>query len=117
MILPRLIDTDQIDQVICAELPDSNHNPKLYEIITKAQLHEPSGLAKPDALMEDGTKIIGRITSNKLLMRLLKTDLRGIVVEMVLHSRNQTLLMSFLIETSYRTKSLTVTLMLKNALH
>ena len=41
------IKADQIDSVISAELPDPQHDPRLYEIIVKNMIHGPCGSVNP----------------------------------------------------------------------
>ena len=37
-----------VDKIVCAEIPDKDANPKLYDIIIKNNLHGPCGLLNPD---------------------------------------------------------------------
>jgi hypothetical protein len=43
----KLVDSDSIDQVVCAELPNPLTHPRLHAIVTKAMLHGPCGQANP----------------------------------------------------------------------
>ena len=38
---------DDVDKLVCAELPDPAVHPRLYAIVTKHMLHGPCGLAHP----------------------------------------------------------------------
>lgn len=44
--LPKIED---IDRVICAEIPDKSSNPVLYDIVSNVMVHGPCGLANPSA--------------------------------------------------------------------
>ena len=47
--------TELIDQIVCAEIPDKEIHPRLYEIVTKNMIHGPCGAAKPNSpCMRDG---------------------------------------------------------------
>jgi len=46
---------EDIDSIVCAEIPDRNQQPHLYGIITKCMVHGPCGAIKPGAqCMKDG---------------------------------------------------------------
>ncbi|XP_048501480.2 uncharacterized protein LOC125497826 [Beta vulgaris subsp. vulgaris] len=45
----KLPNTEDIDKIICAELPDKEENPELYEIVTKLMIHGPCGNANTGA--------------------------------------------------------------------
>ena len=40
---------EQIDKVVCAEIPDPDQEPNLYAIVTKFMMHGPCGELNPDA--------------------------------------------------------------------
>ena len=43
------------DSVVCAEIPDKDTFPELYQIVTKFMMHGPCGVANPNSpCMEDG---------------------------------------------------------------
>ena len=46
---------DDINSIVCAEIPDPIQQPHLYEVITRCMTHGPCGNAKPNArCMKDG---------------------------------------------------------------
>jgi hypothetical protein len=46
---------EDYDRVVCAELPDAQVNPRLYEIVTSNMLHGPCGPVNPNSpCMVDG---------------------------------------------------------------
>lgn len=46
---------EQIDAVVCAEIPNREHNPILFEVVTRFMLHGPCGSDRPSApCMENG---------------------------------------------------------------
>jgi len=38
--LERKIQTDEIDQIIIAELPDKDDDPALFDVVTKSMIHD-----------------------------------------------------------------------------
>ena len=51
----KLLTPDDYDSVICAEIPDEDEDPELYEIIAKCYMHGPCGSLDPNcACMKDG---------------------------------------------------------------
>ena len=46
----KIVGVDSIDQVICAELPNSNTHPRLYQIVTKFMMHGPCGQLNPNCM-------------------------------------------------------------------
>ena len=52
----KLNDTRRIDEVVSAELPDSQTEPQLYETVKKCMIHGPCGEQNPHApCMENNT--------------------------------------------------------------
>ena len=43
-------DSSDYDMIVCAELPDPDLNPRLYQIVKRCMLHGPCGTAKKAAL-------------------------------------------------------------------
>ena len=53
--LTEKIHSNQIDDLICAELPNPNEDPVLFEIIKTQMVHGPCGVLNPNvACMQDG---------------------------------------------------------------
>jgi hypothetical protein len=51
----KIKEIDEIDKLICAELPNKESDPELFEIICSKMIHGPCGLLNPNAnCMEDG---------------------------------------------------------------
>ena len=51
----KLRDKDDIDKVICAEIPDPAEDPQLYNIIKSSMIHGPCGILNPNSVcMTDG---------------------------------------------------------------
>lgn len=47
--------TDDYDNYVCAEIPDPDADPELYETITSANIHASCGLGIPNiSCMKDG---------------------------------------------------------------
>lgn len=45
----------EVDRLVCAEIPDPELSPRLYEIVTKNMLHGPCGAVNPSCVcMKDG---------------------------------------------------------------
>ncbi|KAL7532184.1 hypothetical protein ACHAWF_004043 [Thalassiosira exigua] len=42
------MDPDRLDEIICAEIPDKEDDPVLFELVTKFMLHGPCGPEYPD---------------------------------------------------------------------
>lgn len=43
----KLINTEDIDRVICAEIPDKETNPMGYKVVSQFMMHGPCGSANP----------------------------------------------------------------------
>jgi PIF1-like helicase/Helitron helicase-like domain at N-terminus/Helicase len=39
----KIRDTDKIDSIVCAEIPDKQQHPRLFELVTKNMIHRPCG--------------------------------------------------------------------------
>jgi hypothetical protein len=51
----KILDANQVDDIVSAQIPDQNVDPDLYETVTTCMLHGPCGAAKPGApCMKDG---------------------------------------------------------------
>ena len=51
---------EDVDKVVCAEIPDKQTNPELYELVKTFMVHGPCGIDNPDAQcmeMKDGVRI------------------------------------------------------------
>jgi hypothetical protein len=49
------ITASEIDDAICAEIPDADGDKDLYEVVTKTMIHGPCGSLNPNApCMRDG---------------------------------------------------------------
>lgn len=44
----KLRTVDDYDRIICAELPDKDQEPDLWNVVTQCMIHGPCGLDKPD---------------------------------------------------------------------
>ncbi|GFQ98605.1 ATP-dependent DNA helicase [Trichonephila clavata] len=74
---------ESIDEVICAELPDSNIDPALYEIIRTTMIHGPYGhinKSSPCMLNDKCTKNIQGASGRKLKQE--KMDIPSIVEDL-----------------------------------
>jgi hypothetical protein len=40
---------DKIDRMVCAELPDLEEDPLLYETVSKCMIHTPCGVLNPNS--------------------------------------------------------------------
>ena len=49
---PRSV--DDIDSIVCAEIPDPNEQPLLHDTVTRCMLHGPCGRDNPSPCMKDG---------------------------------------------------------------
>lgn len=60
----NFIDTEKINQIICAEIPDKTSDPDLFEIVTSCMLYGPYGDLNPrnPCMIEDGR---GRMICSK----------------------------------------------------
>ncbi|KAG8377722.1 hypothetical protein BUALT_Bualt08G0062300 [Buddleja alternifolia] len=52
------ITSDDIDQFICAEIPDKDTNPKAYEMVVRCMVHGPCGVHNPSALCMVEGKVV-----------------------------------------------------------
>ena len=52
----KLHNADDIDRLICAEIPDQNEEPELYEIVKSCMMHGPCGPFNPDCICMDRGK-------------------------------------------------------------
>ena len=60
----EFLSSASVDDAICAELPDANQDPELFDIIFKTMIHRPCGLANPSSpCMLDG-KFSKKFTNN-----------------------------------------------------
>ena len=51
----KIRDVEGVDDIICAEIPDRNIDPELYDIVTSNMMHDPCGPAYSDSsCMQDG---------------------------------------------------------------
>ncbi|KAJ9557179.1 hypothetical protein OSB04_011793 [Centaurea solstitialis] len=52
----KMYKPEEYDEVVCAEIPDTNSNPHLYNMVVKHMLHGPCGKLNPDNVcMKNGT--------------------------------------------------------------
>jgi hypothetical protein len=62
----KITSVEQLDQLIWAELPDQQENPRLFEIVTKAMIHGPCGtetdFLKSKSCMRSGRDAQGQIS-------------------------------------------------------
>ena len=45
----RIRTPEQVDSLICAEIPDPGKYPQLYKLVTSAMIHTPCGVQNPTA--------------------------------------------------------------------
>ena len=45
----KILDANQVDNIVSAQLPDPDEDPLLYETVTNCMLHGPCGALKPKA--------------------------------------------------------------------
>jgi len=45
----KLKEPNDVDMVVCAEIPDKEQDPELYEIISTCMMHGPCGDCNPSA--------------------------------------------------------------------
>ena len=45
----KILDANQVDNIVSAQIPDLDLHPLLYEMVTTCMLHGPCGTAKPKA--------------------------------------------------------------------
>ena len=51
----KIRDVEDVDDIICAEIPDRNIDPDLYDIVTNNMMHDPCDRAYSDSsCMIDG---------------------------------------------------------------
>lgn len=56
----KFYSANQIDDLIWAEIPDKNENPKLYELVAKHMIHGPCGIINPNAVCMQDNKCTKR---------------------------------------------------------
>jgi hypothetical protein len=62
----KIRDTNQIDNIVSAEIPDKNKNPKLYELVKQHMIHGPCGEQNKNSpcMNEDGSRCTKNFPKN-----------------------------------------------------
>ncbi len=53
----KSVDAAEIDDVICAEIPDKDLNPELYEAVSEYMVHGPCGVLNKNSPCMDSDKV------------------------------------------------------------